>query len=171
MSMPAEVPLPTYPGVAATTTLRPVPAEVVPLAAAQGTLPLRLDNAPGLPRRPELSVVSGGNGDVEAFAARFAQAVVEVIGGDRGVHQLMRWTTETVYTDLLRRTNELQRLVPGELRTRRARAQVRSVHLFRPRPGVAELSVHVRHGQRSRALAARLEVLEGRWRCSVLQFG
>jgi hypothetical protein len=161
--------------VRATTTLRPVPAEVVPLAAAQGVLPLRLDGAPGLPRRPELSVelsvVSGGNGDVEAFAARFAQAVVEVIGGDRGVHQLMRWTTETVYADLLRRTNELQRLVPGELRTRRARAQVRSVHLFRPRPGVAELSVHVRHGQRSRALAARLEVLEGRWRCSVLQFG
>jgi len=38
-------------------------------------------------------------------------------------------------------------------------------------PDAAELSIHVRHGQRSRAIAARIERIEGRWRCSVLDFG
>lgn len=162
---------PPIPGVASVTTLRPVADDRVPVAPHQGELPLRLDDAPGLPRRPELSLVGGTPSGVEAFAARLAQAIVEVISGDRGVHQLMRWTTESVYADLLRRTSELQRVAPGELRVRRLRAQVRSVHLFRPRDGVAELSVHVRHGQRSRALAARLELVESRWRCTVLDFG
>jgi hypothetical protein len=83
----------------------------------------------------------------------------------------MRWTTDSVYADLLRRTHSLQRVVPGELRVRRVRAQVRSVHLFRPRDGVAELSVHVRHGHRSRAIAGRIELIESRWRCTVLEFG
>jgi hypothetical protein len=161
---------PLSPGVAASTTLRPVDIEQVPVAAHQGALPLQL-GAPGLPRRPELSVVTGTTTGVEAFAARLAQAVVEVISGDRGVHQLMRWTTDSVYADLLRRTHSLQRVVPGELRVRRVRAQVRSVHLFRPRDGVAELSVHVRHGHRSRAIAGRIELIESRWRCTVLEFG
>lgn len=157
-------------GVASLTTLRPVSDRVVPHAPCQGELPLGL-GTPELPTRPTLSVVTGAEGELEAFAARFAQAVVDVIAGDRGVHQLMRWTTETVYADLLRRTNSLQRTSPREQRVRRLRAQVRSVHLFRPRDGAAELSVHVRHGQRSRAIAGRIEHVEGRWRCTVLQFG
>ncbi|HET9498775.1 MAG TPA: Rv3235 family protein [Marmoricola sp.] len=169
MTLQAVHPLPS--GIASSTTLRPVAGDSVPVAAQQATLPFGVDHAPGLPRRPELSIVTGSPSGLEAFAARLAQAVVEVMSGDRGVHQLMRWTTESVYADLLRRTHTLQRVAPGELRQRRVRAQVRSVHLCRPRDGVAELSVHVRHGQRSRALAARIELVEARWRCTVLEFG
>lgn len=164
----APRPLPA--GVVHETTLRPVPGDRVGVAPLQGVLPLGLPES-GLPGRPRLSVVTDEPGGVEAFATRLARAVVEVIGGDRGVHQLMRWNTDEVYADLLRRTSELQRLVPTELRVRRIRAQVRSVHLSSPRRGVAEISVHVRHGARSRAIAGRLEVIEGRWRCSALQFG
>jgi hypothetical protein len=143
----------------------------VPVAPTQAALALDLDEAPELPRRPYLRVVTGEERELDAFSARFAQAVVEVIGGDRGVHQLMRWTTEWVYADLMHRAHALQSATPGDQRRRRVRATVRSVHLFRPHEDAAELSIHVRHGHRSRAIAARIERIEGRWRCSVLDFG
>ena len=154
------------------TITRPaVPGPAMPVAQAQAALALDLDEVPGLPVRPTLRIVTGTERELDTFCARFAQAVVEVIGGDRGVHQLMRWTTEWVYADLMRRSHALQRTTPGDQRLRRVRATVRSVHLFRPHDDAAELSIHVRHGQRSRAIAARIERIEGRWRCSVLDFG
>jgi hypothetical protein len=143
----------------------------MPIAQAQATLALDLDGTADLPARPRLRVVTGADRELDAFSARFAQAVVEVIGGDRGVHQLMRWTTEWVYADLMHRSHALQRATPGGERLRRVRATVRSVHLYRPHEDAAELSIHVRHGHRSRAIAARIERIEGRWRCSVLDFG
>jgi hypothetical protein len=154
-----------------TITAPAVRGPAMPTAQAQGTLALDLDDTPGLPTRPSLRVVTGEERELDAFSARFAQAVVEVIGGDRGVHQLMRWTTEWVYADLMHRSHALHRTTPGDQRLRRVRATVRSVHLFRPHEDAAELSIHVRHGQRSRAIAARIERIEGRWRCSVLDFG
>jgi hypothetical protein len=143
----------------------------VPLAQVQATLALDLDGGTDLQSRPGLRLVTGADRELDGFSARFAQAVVEVIGGDRGVHQLMRWTTERVYADLMHRSHALQRATPGGERLRRVRATVRSVHLFRPHEDAAELSIHVRHGHRSRAIAARIERIEGRWRCSVLDFG
>ena len=165
---------PTPPrGIAQVRTLTPpaFPGSAVPIARIQAVLDLDLDPSPELPARPSLRVVTGEDRELDAFAARFAQAVVEVIGGDRGVHQLMRWTTEWVYADLLHRSHALQRATPGDHRLRRVRATVRSVHLSRPHEDAAELSIHVRHGHRSRAIAARIERIEGRWRCSVLDFG
>lgn len=145
--------------------------DTVPIAQTQTALALDLHGPDGLSTRPSLRVVTGEDRELDAFAARFAQAVVEVIGGDRGVHQLMRWTTEWVYADLMQRSHALQRATPGDQRRRRVRATVRSVHLFRPDEAVAELSIHVRHGARSRAIAARIERIEHRWRCTVLDFG
>ncbi|MCX6397005.1 MAG: Rv3235 family protein [Propionibacteriales bacterium] len=139
--------------------------------AAQGLLSLDFDTGVQLPARPNLRLVTGDEPGLDAFATRFAQAVVEVIGGDRGVYQLMRWTTDAVYDDLQRRSSVLQRTAGHDPRRPRLRAQVRSVHLSRPQPDVAEISIHVRHGQRSRAIAARIELIEGRWRCSALEFG
>lgn len=109
--------------------------------------------------------------DVKAWAARFAQAVVECLGGDRPVSQLLRWTSSRVYADLDRRQRILSRGSVAEQRARRIRPQVRSVHVFHPTAMSAEVSVHVRHGQRSRALAARLEHENGRWQCTALLLG
>ena len=150
----------------------------VPLAAVQGTLALDLHGCGGMPAtpdlRPTLNVVDG-NGravdEVQAWAARFAQAVVEVLGGDRPVTQLVRWTSKRVYADLGRRVRILGRTSPVTQRLRTVRPQVRSVHVFHPTADTAEVSVHVRHGQRSRALAARLELDDGRWQCTALQLG
>ncbi|HEX6248414.1 MAG TPA: Rv3235 family protein [Nocardioidaceae bacterium] len=129
---------------------------------------------PGQPRTPELRVVPGGDGagdEVRLWAARFAQAVVEVIGGDRPIGQLVRWTSQRVYQEIDRRLRILSRASDAGRRRRTVRPQVRSVHVFHPTPETAEVSVHVRHGQRSRAIAARLELVRGRWQCTALQLG
>ena len=49
--------------------------------------------------------------------------------------------------------------------------RLRSVHVFQPAATSAEVSVHVRYGQRSRALAARLERRDGHWTCTALLLG
>ena len=154
-------------------TVQPHPSQpaAVPLASVQGTLALDYGSLVRSSRVPDLRVLRGDRAELEAFAHRFAHAVVEVIGGDRGPSQLLRWTTESVYADLQRRCELLARTTPGDRRVRRLRSQVRSVHVFCPSPEAAEISVHVRHGERSRALAARIELIEGRWCCTVLEFG
>ncbi len=50
-------------------------------------------------------------------------------------------------------------------------AVVRSVHASLPAAGVAELNATVQAGRRVRAIAFRLEVRHGRWRCTRLQLG
>jgi hypothetical protein len=152
----------------------------VPMASRQGALALRFGDEPEPLRRPALHLADDRDGperlaalraELDAFATRFCSAVVEGVGGDRGPQQLLRWTTPEVYEDLVRRCAALAGTTGSDQRLRRLRAQVRSVHLFCPLPDVAELSVHVRHGQRSRAIAARLEHDSGRWTCVALQFG
>lgn len=150
--------------------------ETVAIATVQGTLALDLERVPHEPAVPELRVVPGDgshlHGEVQVWAARFAQATVEVLGGDRPVSQLVRWTTSRVYADLERRVRILGRSAPpAPARVRSVRPQVRSVHVFAPTPTAAEVSVHVRHGHRSRALAARLEHRDDRWLCVALQLG
>jgi Family of unknown function (DUF6459) len=162
--------LPPRHGVVAFTALDPAPGHAcMPIAAVQGTLALDLGSSAAV--RPHLRLMPGERAQLDRFAYRFAQAVIEVVAGDRGVQQLLRCTTEAVYEDLARRSAAVQRTTPRDQRVRQVRAQVRSVRLFCPTPTAAELSVHVLHGQRSRAFAARLEHLDGRWRCTALQFG
>lgn len=151
-------------------------------AEVQGTLALDVLRRPDRPLVRHLaavedatapSPVSGGQPDqeVRAWAARFAQAVVEVAGGDRPLPQLLRWTSPRVYAELGRRVRVMAQSRPVEQRRRTLRPQVRSVHLCRPVPTVAEVSVHVRHGRRSRAIAARLELRSERWTCTALRIG
>jgi hypothetical protein len=157
--------------------------EQVPTASVQGTLALDL----GRPAPPtvvrELRVVEDeqvatgttlagpATLEVRAWAGRFAQAVVEVIGGDRPVSQLLRCTSPRVYQEIGRRAQILARTAPATTRRRTLRPQVRSVHVFQPTSQAAEVSVHVGHGERSRALAARLEKRDGRWTCTALTVG
>jgi len=143
----------------------------VPMASIQGTLTLDYGRHVHASPSPDLRLVVGGRTELESFAHRFARAVVEVVGGDRGPSQLLRWTTEQVYTELQQRSALLAGTTPSDRRVRRLRTHVRSVHLFCPSPEAAEISVHVRQGERSRAIAARIELVSGRWCCTALQFG
>lgn len=166
-------PLPDHrrPGVATVTRLAPPDRPVSTLSELQTALVLEFDRSPGLPTRPRLALVVGPDPGLEGFATRFAQAVVEVISGDRGPQQLIRWTSPEVYQDLLTRSQALHRVRPAGERSNRARAVMRSVHASRPDAGVVELAVHVRDGERSRAIAIRIEEADGQWRCTALEFG
>jgi hypothetical protein len=45
------------------------------------------------------------------------------------------------------------------------------VHVSEPVDGVAEISAVARRDGRAHAVAARLEGIDGRWRCTALQIG
>ena len=69
--------------------------------------------------------------ELERWAWRYAQAAVEIVGGDRPVSQLLRWTTRDVYDDLTRRAQLVARAGghrPGEGRVQPVRPVVAGVH-------------------------------------------
>ncbi len=162
----------------------------VPLAATQGTLALAL-----LPRRDPPPVAAAvpardtGTGtatgptvvpidrrlrrSIEGWAHRFAQAAVEIVAGDRPASQLVRWTSSDVYADLSRRALLVARAgghQPGVARVQPVRPRVHSVHPCFVGDGVVETGIHVRYGERSRAIAARFEDVAGRWVCTAFDF-
>jgi hypothetical protein len=149
----------------------------------RGALALNLEIAPELPAVPALpppaslrlvgSVEASPDKipDIYSWAPRLVQAVAEVVSGDRPVGQLIRWTHSDVYADLHRRVRVLGLTTTATGRGSEDRAVVRSVHVCYPKPDVAEVAAHVRHGGRSRAVALRLEVHRGRWVCTALRIG
>ena len=98
------------------------------------------------------------------WAGRLVQAVVEVTVGRRPLAQLLRWTTTDVYDSVRCRIAHAVTVTGSE-----AAPRVRSVHVNEPRDGVAEVCAVVQHGPRCRAIALRLEGLDGRWQCTALQ--
>lgn len=100
--------------------------------------------------------------DPKPWAIRLAQGIVEALHGHRPLQQLIRWTDEPVYR-LLERRRSIQRPTAGP------RPLVRSIRICQPGDGVVEASVVVQTGRRCRALAIRLEGLDGRWRCTALE--
>lgn len=109
--------------------------------------------------------------DPTATCAAVVQAVVEVLGGVRPVSQLVRWTTHEVHAALSRRTALAARLRQnGAVPSTRA-AVVRGVRVCLPADGVAEASAVVIDADRVRAVAVRLEGLDGRWRATALEVG
>lgn len=94
-------------------------------------------------------------------ATMFARGVVEVLAGIRPVEQLRSHCAPEVFAGL-----EDLPVVPGT-----GLPQVRSVHTSQPADGVAEVCVVFHRAERVRALAFRLEGVDGRWRLVALQVG
>lgn len=154
----------------------------VPVASVQGTLALDLQ-----PRFDPPQPTSGGShaaADViaieqplrrglEQWARRYTQAAVEIVGGDRPVSQLLRWSSREVYENLDRRAQLVARAGrhhPGQGRVQPVRPKVLGVHACFLSREVVEVSAHVRYGERSRALAARFESTGQRWCCTALEW-
>jgi hypothetical protein len=104
--------------------------------------------------------------DPRAFAGRFVDATLEVLAGSRPLTQLMPLTNEIVYAQLgamVRRRGRYgtvaRRVSTGPLRRPR-------LLISEPADGVAEITAIIRQQDRARAIAARLEGLDGRWRCT-----
>lgn len=110
--------------------------------------------------------------DPRPWAARFAQALVEVLAGQRPVGQLVRWTSGEIYESLATDLGAAGP-APGRAVSRQPaeRPVVRSVRIDQPADGVAEVSAVVRADGRARAVALRLEGLDGRWQCTALRLG
>ena len=126
-----------------------------------------------------ISIDPGVRGHLDAWVPRFGQAVVEVVGGDRPVTQLLRWTSPEVYADLQRRALLVARAgdhEPGQRRVQPVRPQVASAHTSFVTARAAEASVRIRYGGRSRAVALRLERRRARvddrprWICVAIEF-
>lgn len=109
--------------------------------------------------------------EVRVWGARLAQAVSEVLAGDRPISQLVRFTDDVVFMELNRRVRMLGMNSTAGTRGAKEKSTVRSVRVFMPEPCIAEVAAHVRHGQRSRAVAFRLEVRRNRWVCTALELG
>ena len=160
----------------------PVPPPT-PVASVQGTLALDLGPQLEVPE-PALSRGPGVGVDVvavdlvrrrrfEQHAARIGAALVEIVGGDRPVSQVLRWTTPEVYQDLGRRAHLVAAAAgrsPGTGGVQSVRPQLVAAHTSFVSPTCAEVSLHVRYGRRSRAVAARFELIRDRWQVSALEF-
>jgi len=108
------------------------------------------------------------------WAGRLVQAMIEVVSGVRPVSQLVRWTTAPVYDDLCTRiARPIASTGAGNraISTTRLAEVVRSIRVSEPRDGVAEVCAIVQQGPRCRAIALRLEGIDGRWQCTALQIG
>jgi hypothetical protein len=157
-----------------------------PVASVQGTLALevgpRLDVPdPELRDRPRAGVgLDVVRVDLvrrrrfEQHAARIGAAIVEIVGGDRPVSQVLRWTTPEVYQDLARRAHLVasaagRRAGAGGIQS--VRPQLAAARTSFVTDRCAEVSLHVRYGPRSRAVAARFELIRDRWQVTALEFG
>lgn len=153
-------------------TVHPLP-DTGPMT--QGALALRYQE-PELdvvPAPPALRLVPAGPRlpDPQAWASKLVQAVGEVLAGDRPISQLVRFTDSIVFGELNRRVRVLGLTTTANARGLKERSAVRSVHVSTPATEVAEVAAHVRYGERSRAIALRLEVHRGRWICTALELG
>ncbi|MDR7251448.1 hypothetical protein J2X46_000420 [Nocardioides sp. BE266] len=154
-----------------------------PLASVQGALALDLTPRTA-PPRPRLRSARSNDlvaapvvdrARVDAFVGRYFQAVVEIAAGDRPAGQVLRHTLPEVYDDLLGRARTVGAaagLAPGQVRgPNPARPVVVGVRTALVRDDAVEASAHVRYGRRSRAVAARFEVVRDRWQCVAISWG
>jgi hypothetical protein len=107
--------------------------------------------------------------DPEPFVRNITRGILEVFAGVREVDQLARWLTEDAYRKLLTRAN-----LAARARSARGVPAIRPVHSLlsvrhsSPADGVVEAVVVVQGPARTRAVALRLEGMDGRWRATSL---
>ncbi|MBC2933871.1 Rv3235 family protein [Nocardioides sp. zg-1228] len=159
--------------------LRPAPGR----ASVQGALALDLTprTAPPRPRLRStrasdlVDLERASREQVDAFVGRCLQAAVEIAAGDRPVTQLLRHAVPEVVESLSVRARTVAAaggLAPGRVRAPNpARPVVVGVRTALIRCDALEASAHVRYGRRSRAVAARFEVVRERWQCVALELG
>ena len=100
---------------------------------------------------PTASPVAAGQ--TAAWPRQFGQVIVEVLAGRRASRQLTAWTTENARAQVEVLVRDLVSLHPP---------QIQRIITSRPAARVVEMTMVVRFGPRSRALALRFEQAPGR---------
>lgn len=96
---------------------------------------------------------------------RLITLTLEALAGRRPLAQLQPLTSSGVFTALATGRR------PRWCTEGTAPLLVGPVHVCEPVDGVAEVTAVARRGGRAHAVAARLEGIDGRWRCTALQVG
>ena len=91
-------------------------------------------------------------------AQLLARALIEVLSHQRPLAQLRPYCAPDVFAGLQTRQQPTRTL-----------ASVRTVRVCEPADGAAEVAVVARAGQRSWALAFRMEGIDGRWRITAVE--
>jgi hypothetical protein len=103
--------------------------------------------------------------DARAAGRRLVTTTLEALAGRRPLTQVRPLTSPGVFTALAHGTR------PRWCADGTAPLVVGPVHVCEPVDGVAEVSAVARRAGRAHAVAARLEGIDGRWRCTALQIG
>ncbi|HLM04227.1 MAG TPA: Rv3235 family protein [Blastococcus sp.] len=128
--------------------------------------------------RPRATLRAGGSGDfgpswssradlpdVHAAGRRLITLTLEALAGRRPLGQLQPLTSSGVFSALSAGRR------PRWCAEGNSPLIVGSVRVCEPVDGVAEVSAVARRAGRAHAVAARLEGIDGRWRCTALQIG
>jgi hypothetical protein len=91
----------------------------------------------------------------------FARALIEVLSGRRPMAQLRVHCAPDIYAGLTQRPSAGALALPHLL----------SVRVCEPADGVAEVSAAFRRADRVRAMAFRIQGVDGRWRITALELG
>jgi len=162
--------------------LGPIPAHEPPLEDRRGTLRLVPGSAPqlALPLRvpqaaPDHDPIFGPQitdrqdlPEPGPWAQRLLQAVLESLAGRRSPTQLQYWTSWGVYRDIVRVAQASGQSSAG---IRGEGVTISRLRVCEPADGVAEVCAVARRDGRWHAVAARLEGIDGRWRCVCLTVG
>lgn len=103
----------------------------------------------------------------DQLARRLVQAAMDVVRGHRPASQVLRWTTPEVYSQLRQRARLEQQAGRHDGR----RPVVRSLRTHACGERGVEVSAVVLDGARARAVAARLDGEDSRWRLTALVIG
>ncbi len=103
--------------------------------------------------------------DPREAGRRLITTTLEALAGRRPLTQLQAMTSLGVYSALIGGRR------PAWCAGGTAPLIVGAVHVCEPVDGVAEVSAVARRAGRAHAVAARLEGVDGRWRCTALQVG
>jgi hypothetical protein len=103
--------------------------------------------------------------DPRAAGRLLFTTVLEALAGRRSLTQVQRLTTPGVHSALTAGRR------PAWCSGGTAPLLLGVVHVCEPVDGVAEVSAVARRAGRAHAVAARLEGIDGRWRCTALSIG
>ncbi|WP_222266516.1 Rv3235 family protein [Modestobacter marinus] len=103
--------------------------------------------------------------DAQAAGRRLVTLTLEAFAGRRPVTQLQPLVTPQLFAALSGRRR------PRWCTEGTSPLLVSSVRVCEPVDGVAEVAAVARRAGRAHAVAARLEGIDGRWRCTALQIG
>jgi hypothetical protein len=103
--------------------------------------------------------------DPSLAGRRLLTLTLEAFAGRRPLAQLQHLTSAGIFTALTAGRR------PPWCSQGTAPLLLGRVHVCEPVDGVAEISAVARRGGRAHAVAARLEGIDGRWRCTALQVG